>query len=150
MNVEAVEHNEQGSLFSGGNPPEAVPAPSHVRAMSAPPPPRLRTILGGLRRAILRLRARRPTRKSIWIEAVERRPDTFGGCAVITGTRIPVFFVEDVYRDEGLDGVMAAYPRLARVDISPPLRCAYLCPVAVEHDRRRYLGQVEAAARSFR
>lgn len=48
---------------------------------------------------------------------IARYPDVLGGKAVIAGTRIPVWVIEDVYLEEGLGGVLEAYPGLTDDEI---------------------------------
>lgn len=90
----------------------------------------------------------RRARQRVSIEAIERDPRVFGGAAVIARTKIPVFFIEDVYRTKADIGeVLSAYPRLSEADVFAALSYARVRPGAVERDRRRYLTMAADAHR---
>lgn len=121
-------------------PPHASEAPGqphpHVRAIR-------KAVRGGLRRMARRVfRRAAPRGRTILVEAVERAPDTWGGAAVVRGTRVPVFILFDIYRKEGLDGVLTAFPHLTEADAFAALSYADLRPEAIERDRQKYLARL--------
>jgi len=70
---------------------------------------------------------------------IERRPDLWGGKAVIAGTRIPVFMVQ-ARLDAGWSPVeiRAAYPRLTDADLQAVTQYARACPARLAEDRNAY------------
>jgi uncharacterized protein (DUF433 family) len=76
---------------------------------------------------------------------VTRTSSIWGGAAVIAGSAIPVFMVEDLYNDSHrVDDVLESYPWLSRGDVLRALAYAADAPHLVAADRARH---VEAVAR---
>lgn len=79
----------------------------------------------------------------LFIGGIEQHPDVWGGAAVVAGTRIPVFVVEDAFRSEKrLDRVLEAYPRLSEAEALRALAFAVSQPDVVERDRSAYLAKL--------
>lgn len=120
--------------------------PAAPRAHSDPRP-HVRAIRGaveGVFRRMARRVFRQPAKRgrTVLVEVVERAPDAWGGAALVRGTRIPVFIIDDIYRTEGIEGVLAAFPHLTEADAFAALSYAALRPKAVERDRQEYRSQV--------
>lgn len=106
--------------------------------------PLWRRVLGYLWKPFTRERVR-DRRRVVLLEGIERDPAVFGGAARIAGTKIPIFFIEEIYIHEGgIDAVLAAYPRLSAADVFAAMAYCQVYPAAVRRDRRRYK---EATAR---
>ncbi|MDP9352624.1 MAG: DUF433 domain-containing protein [Chloroflexota bacterium] len=77
---------------------------------------------------------------------VSRTPQVWSGIAVLAGTRIPVFMIEDMY-NEGTDiqTILDYYPNLSEGQIYSALAYAETAEGLVAEDRTAY----EAAARMY-
>lgn len=70
---------------------------------------------------------------------VARYDGVLGGKAVITGTRVPVFMVEDIYRERGsVAAVRESYPQLEEQQVLGALFYASAHPDDVAADRSQY------------
>lgn len=57
--------------------------------------------------------------------AIVNDPDLWGGDATVRGTRIPVFMIEDLYREScNLGEIIECYPRLTPADVLDALSYA--------------------------
>jgi uncharacterized protein (DUF433 family) len=124
------------TLFDLPQPEQTTPRRTHIRGR----------VTFGRRSNLFRFlrdrlaRVMGSTRRLVTLEAIERDRSVFGGAAVIARTKVPVFFVEDIYsRDGSVDAVLASFPRLSEADVFAALSYARVYPAAVERDRRRYL-----------
>jgi uncharacterized protein (DUF433 family) len=127
--------------------------PSHLRAhLEAPHAPVVHAIsipqrhTGPMMRLVSRLamffRHRRAEHMQ-FIGAVERRPSLWGGAAVLAGTRIPIFAIEDVFVREGsVEDVIRAFPQLRPADVYFALAFAQYDAEGVERDRQDALSKV--------
>jgi len=76
---------------------------------------------------------------------VTRTPEIWGGAAVISGSAIPVFMVEDLYSENHrVEDVLEHYPWLTAAVVLRALAYAAEAPHLVAADRQRHL---EAVAR---
>lgn len=76
---------------------------------------------------------------------VTRSPEVWGGAAVISGSAIPVFMVEDLYSENHrVDDVLENYPWLTAAAVHRALAYAAEVPHLVAADRQHHL---EAVAR---
>lgn len=155
-----------GILFDTGASEMAVSHASKEETLSFLPPaaptrPRTTHVRGRVRRIrtprspwqrlwgflvnLIRGRTVGSRRRVVLLEGIERDPRVFGGAARIAGTRIPVFFLEDIYLHEegGLEAVLSAYPSLSAADVFAAMSYSHVYPAAVERDRRRYFRTVE-------
>lgn len=79
---------------------------------------------------------------------ITRDPTIWSGMAVVLGTRIPVFLVDDLYAETGdIAEVSAAYPRLTEGDIFYALAYARDFAGLVSEDRERHHRAVADALR---
>lgn len=86
---------------------------------------------------------RRPRPRFSFFDGIEQNPLVWGGAAVVSGTRIPVFAIWDTYRDERrLDRVLDAYPRLTEAEAMLALAFALTKPDIVQKDRAAYLAKL--------
>lgn len=70
---------------------------------------------------------------------VSRTRNVWGGAAVISGSAIPVFMVEDLYNDEkSVEDVLDAYSWLSRAEILQALAYAATYREQVAEDRSRH------------
>jgi uncharacterized protein (DUF433 family) len=70
---------------------------------------------------------------------VSRKPSVWAGAAVIAGSAIPVFMVEDLYNEEQrVETVLEAYPWLRRDEILRALAYAEAYKETVAEDRERH------------
>jgi uncharacterized protein (DUF433 family) len=77
---------------------------------------------------------------------ITRDKSIWSGMAVVIGTRIPVFLIDDLYNETGnIAEVLAAYPRLSEGDIFYALAYARDYAGLVSADRNKhYLAIAEA------
>lgn len=76
---------------------------------------------------------------------VSRSPRVFGGAAVIAGTRIPVFMIEDMYNEGvSVEMLLDYYPNLSEGQVFAALAYADIFAGLVASDR----AAVEAVARA--
>jgi len=87
--------------------------------------------------------------RSDWAEErhnVCRDPSNWGGAAVVAGTRIPVFMIQDMYAEtQSLPEVLACYPSLDLADLLSALAYAEHASGLVAEDRARHEMAVERA-----
>ena len=77
-------------------------------------------------------------------QGVSRSPAIWGNSAVIAGSAIPVFMVEDLYNEAGrVEDVLAVYSWLSKAEVLRALAYAAEFPHLVAADRARH----EEAAR---
>lgn len=70
---------------------------------------------------------------------IARSTEIWGGAAVIAGSAIPVFMVEDLYNEAGrVSDVRENYPWLSEAEVMHALRYAAEAPEAVAADRERH------------
>ena len=70
---------------------------------------------------------------------IVRRPDVWGGKAVVAGTRVPVFMVHGRLQSGwSPEEVREAYPRLGEEDMRAVMEYAQTFPARVAADRRAY------------
>lgn len=81
------------------------------------------------------------------VGGISHDPATWGGRAVIEGTRIPVFVIVDQYEAGGMEGVRRSYPELKAADVFLALAYADLDESTVAEDRDTYLDSVPDQAR---
>lgn len=82
------------------------------------------------------------------VGGIVRDPATWGGRAVIEGTRIPVFVIVDQFDASGtVAGVLDVYPELKRADVHVALAYAELDQAGVARDRQTYLAGIPPEAR---
>jgi uncharacterized protein (DUF433 family) len=82
------------------------------------------------------------------VGGIVRDAGVWGGRAVIEGTRIPVFVIEDQFHESGtVEGVLETYPELKRADVHVALAYAELDHAGVAGDRETYLAGVPPEAR---
>jgi uncharacterized protein (DUF433 family) len=78
---------------------------------------------------------------------VSRTPEVWGGAAVIAGSAIPVFMVEDLYNHANrIEDVLEEYPWLSRADVLRALAYAADEPYLVAADRGRHEAAVRDAS----
>lgn len=79
---------------------------------------------------------------------ITRDPSIWSGMAVVLGTRIPVFLVDDLYAETGdVAEVLAAYPRLSEGDIFYALAYARDRAGLVAEDRDKHHRAIAEALR---
>lgn len=79
---------------------------------------------------------------------VVRDRNIWSGMAVVLGTRIPVFLIDDLYSEtDDISEVLAAFPRLTEGSIFYALAYARDHAVLVAQDRDRHHRAIEAAIR---
>lgn len=79
---------------------------------------------------------------------VTHDPNIWSGMAVVVGTRIPVFLIDDLYTETNDTAeVIAAYPRLSEADIFYALAYARDHAVQMAQDRAKHQRAIEAAIR---
>jgi|GEM_PF-222823 len=93
----------------------------------------------GIRHA-LRWVTRPGLRRSVQADPrIVRRPDVWGGKAVVAGTRVPVFMVHARLQSGWrLEEIREAYPRLTHEDVDAVVRYAQTFPERVTADRTAY------------
>lgn len=70
---------------------------------------------------------------------VSRKPSVWAGAAVIAGSAIPVFMIEDLYKEEQrLEDVLEVYPWLSRSEVLQALAYADAHAALVVEDRARH------------
>jgi uncharacterized protein (DUF433 family) len=70
---------------------------------------------------------------------VTRKPDVMGGMHVIAGTRVPAYWVYDMFQEVGsISAVQHEYPHLETDDILAVLSFALLNPHIIEADREEH------------
>lgn len=70
---------------------------------------------------------------------VSRKPSVMGGLHVIGGTRIPAFWIYDMFQElKSVDAVQRQYPHLATDDILAAVSFAMLNPGLVDEDRESH------------
>jgi uncharacterized protein (DUF433 family) len=89
--------------------------------------------------ALKRREVARMLRTSADPSDVTRTPEIWGGAAVIAGSAIPVFMVEDLYNDNyRVEDVLENYPWLSKGDVLRALAYAADAPHLVAADRARH------------
>lgn len=79
---------------------------------------------------------------------ITRDPTIWSGMAVVLGTRIPVFLIDDLYTETGdIAEVLTAYPRLTEGDIFYALAYARDCAGLVSEDREKHHHAIAQALR---
>lgn len=69
-----------------------------------------------------------------------RTPEIWGGAAVVSGSAIPVFMVEDLYAENhSVEDVLENYPWLTAAAVLRALAYAAEMPHLVAADRQRHL-----------
>ena len=82
------------------------------------------------------------------VGGIVRDATVWGGRAVIDGTRIPVFVIEDQFKESRtVEGVLEAYPELKPADVHVALAYAELDHEGVARDRETYRAGIPPEAR---
>jgi uncharacterized protein (DUF433 family) len=80
-------------------------------------------------------------------EGVERSPDIWSGAAVVVGSAIPVFLIENIFNEtERVGDVLEVYPWLTKAEVLRALAYAADDAYLVRADRQRHEDAIRSAS----
>ena len=138
MPVSTSGDPRQVSLFPQARPPQAEPTPV---VWVEPGPQTVRRRILDFIRSVINLTQRPGPHYIKVVGLIERRIDLWGGAAVLAGTRIPIFAIEDAFQDRGMEAVLESYPTLTKGDVYFALAYS-MVDAGVDADRRTYLNLI--------
>lgn len=138
-----VNSQERGSGQEGHRIKHGQGRQVHPVGVLSDPPALSSPVVRMIQRTLRSLLGKLPAPSSFETVTIVRDPEVLGGKAVIGGTRIPVFVIEDFYREKGsISDAHAAYPDLEESQVIGAILYAMQFAEGVNADREQYWASI--------